>query len=133
MATIEELDSIQIKNPNVFEKVEELTTPFIFHSQTKEAYDVQEKLTSLLKLSDLASLNPELHKKYQDLIIQLKWAASPIISEGEFLKLLKENYLAALKNEDADALNRLEARMFSVDLMPRKELREKIHKSIREK
>lgn len=132
MATIDELKPEQLKNPEIREKIKELADDFIIHVQAQEAFALQEKLASILDSSDLKNLQPELYNEYQNLLVKLKWTASSIIPEGEFLKLIKEDYLLALGDENIDAQDRIEIKMFSVDLFPRNELRQKIYKAVKE-
>lgn len=132
MVTIDELKSEQLKNLEVFEQIKELTNPFIFHVQAKKAYFLQQKLEALLEASDIASLEPEFYKKYQDLITQLKWTALLMLPNEEVLKVLKKSYLMALENEDIDVLDRIETKMFSLGLMPRNELRREMQGALKE-
>jgi len=132
MITIDELKSEQLKNLEVFEQIKELTNPFISHVQAKEAYFLQQKLETLLEASDVASLEAEFYKKYQDLITQLKWTALLMLPNEEVLKVLKESYLMALENEDINVLDRIEAKMFSLGLMPRNELRREMQGALKE-
>ena len=132
MATIAELIPEQLKNPEIFQKIKELSNSFVLRMQTKEAYFLQEKLGSLLETSSIADLQPEFYKKYQDLIIQLKWTALSMLPDEEVLKTLSENYLSVLDNENIDVQNNIEAKMFTKDLFPRNELRQKMQKVLRE-
>lgn len=132
MVTIDELKSEQLKNLEVFEQIKELADSFIFFAQTKEAYFLQQKLATLLETSDVADSQPELYKKYQDLIAQLRWVALVMLRNEEVLKVLKESYLAVLENEDINVLDRIEAKMFSLGLMPRNELRREMHGALKE-
>ncbi len=132
MVTIDELRSEQLKNLEVFEQIKELSDSFVLRMQIKEAYFLQEKLGSLLETSDVADFQPELYKKYQDLIAQLRWVALAMLPNEEVLKVLKESYLAVLENEDVDPLGRIEAKMFSLGLMPRNELRQEMQGALKE-
>lgn len=132
MITIDELRSEQLKNLEVFEQIKELAGSFIFFAQTKEAYFLQQKLAPLLETSDVTDFQPELYKKYQDLIAQLRWVALVMLPNEEVLKVLKESYLAVLENEDINILDRIEAKMFSLGLMPRNELRREMQGALKE-
>jgi len=132
MPTIDELTPEQLRDPEIFEKIKEFADEFILHSQAKEAFFLQQKLTSILEAADIKSLDPNLDKQYQNLIAQVKWVAMPMLSNEETLKVLKENYLAALDNEDIDALDRMEAKMFSMGLMPRDQFRQQLQRTIKE-
>ena len=132
MATIAELIPEQLKNPEIFQKIKELSDSFVLCMQTKEAYFLQEKLNSLLEASNIANLQPELYKKYQDLNTQLKWTALSMLPDEEVLKTLSENYLSVLDNENIDVQNNIEAKMFTKDLFPRNELRQIMHGALKE-
>lgn len=132
MPSIDQLKPEQLRYPDIFEKIKELANSFILHVDAKESSLFLEKLTPLLKASDLENLQPELHKKYQDLIAQLKWVALPLLSDEETMKTLQECYLMFLENEYINATDRIEAKMFSVDLFPRNEIRQEMQKALKE-
>lgn len=132
MVTIAQLIPEQLKNPEIFQKIKELSDPFVLRMQTKEAYFLQEKLGSLLETSGIADLQPEFYKKYQDLITQLKWTALSMLPDEEVLKTLSENYLSVLDNENIDVRSNIEAKMFTKDLFPRNELRQEMQGSLKE-
>ncbi len=132
MATINQLKPEQLRDPEIFERIKELAYPFILHIDGREAHFLQEKLESLLETSKLADLQPELYEKYQDLITQLNWAAFSIFSDEDMMKTLKKSYLTALDDEDINVLDRMEAKMFSVGLFPRNEIRQKMQRALKE-
>ena len=132
MATIDQLKPEQLREPEIFERVKELADPFILHIDEKEARFLQEKLESLLEASKLADLQPELYKKYQDLITDLQWTTFSLLPDEDVMEILKKSYLAAMDNEDINILDRIEAKMFSVDLFPRNEIRQKMQKALKE-
>ncbi len=132
MATIDELTPEQIRNPEIYQKIKDLGDSFVRRNQAKEAWSLQNKLNSLLKISNLQNFNPEMQKKYDNLLAALKWTAFPLLAEEDALLLLKNNYLSVLDNEDIDTHDRMEARMFTLDLFPRNELRQKMQKALKE-
>lgn len=132
MAIIDQIKAEHLRNPETFKGIKELADSYILHIQEKEAYFLREKLTPLLEASDLENLQPELHKKYQGLIAQLEWAALPLLPDDDAMKTLQENYLMALESENIDALNRIEAKMFTVGHIPRNELRQKMQRALKE-
>lgn len=132
MATIDELTSEQIRNPEIFQKIKELGDSYIRCVQAKEAWLLQDRLNSLLKTSNLQNFNPELQKQYDNLLVALKWAALPLLPEQEVLNVLSHRYLAVLDKEDIDVRDRIEAKMFTLDLFPRNELRQKMQRALRE-
>lgn len=132
MATIDELTPEQIRNPEIFQKIKDLGDSFVRCIQAKEAYFLQEKLTALLKTSNLSTFNPELYKNYQDLLVLLKWTVFPILLDEETLEVLSNHYLTVLDNENIDVQDRIEAKMFTKDLFPRNELRQKMQRALRE-
>lgn len=132
MATIDELTPEQIRYPEIYQKIKDLGDSFVRCVQAKEAYFLQEKLEALLNASNLQNFNPELYKNYQDFLAALKWTAFPLLSEENALLLLKNNYLSILDNADIDVQDRIEARMFTLDLFPRNELRQKMHGALKE-
>ncbi len=132
MPTIDQLKPEQLRDPEIFEKIEEFADEFILHSQAKEAYFFQQKLTPILETANIKSLDANLDKQYQNLIAQLKWVAIPILTDEETLKLLKENFLTVLNNEYINIIDRMEAKMFSKELFPRDEFRQKMQRALRE-
>ena len=132
MAIIDQLKPEQLREPEIFKRIKELADPFILHIEGRNAHFLQEKLESLLEDSKLADFQPELYKKYQDLINNLQWAAFSLLPDENMMKVLKRNYLTALDNEDINIVDRIEAKMFSVDLFPRNEIRQKMQKALKE-
>lgn len=132
MATIDELTPEQIRSPEIFQKIKNLGNSFIARAQAKEAYFLQEKLETLLSQSDLQKFNPELYKNYYDLLIALKWVALPLLPEEKVLNVLSHNFLAVLDNEDINIQERMEAKMFTLGLLPRNQFRQKMQKALQE-
>lgn len=130
--TIDELTSEQIITPETFQKIKELADSFVLYIQAKEAYFLQEKLNALLGLSNLVNLNPELYKNYQNLLIPLKWTALPLLHDEEVLEIISNQYLAVLDNEFINVQDRIEAKMFTLGLFPRNELRQKMQRALKE-
>lgn len=130
LTTINELTSEQIIIPETFQKIKKLADYFVIRIQAKEAFFLQEKLNTLLGLSNLVNLNLELYKNYQNLLIPLKWTALPLFRDEEVLEILSNQYLAVLDNENVDTDERMEAKMFTLDLFPRNELRQKMQRAL---
>ncbi len=132
MATIDELTPEQIKTPEIFQKIKELGDSLIMRSQAKEAYFLQEKLSTLLSSTNLPSFNPELYKNYQDLLTSLKWTAFTILPDETNLELLSNQFIAVLDNEDINTQDKIEAKLFTKGLFPRNEFRQKMHGALNE-
>lgn len=129
MNNIEQLTAEQLIDPTVFSKFQQETAAIVWHLETKTAFNYQDHLEKLLKISDLASADRELFDGYQKLLIELKLVALPMLDNQEVIGLIREHFLDGLR-ADIEMGNRIAAKLFSLPLFPRDDFRQKLQEAI---
>src|SRR3989344_8152919 len=121
----------QLKDPTIFEKIRRLTEDIVWHILTKEAYNLALNLEKSLEAANLKAIAPKLTQEYESIIIRLKLTALPMLSDEESVKIVREHFLEGLGPE-IDIKNRLTAKLFSLPLTPRDEIRQELQIAIQD-
>ena len=127
----------QLKDPVVAEKIKKLAGDIIRHMMTKEAYNLFLNLEKSLAAVNLKTAFPKLAQEYERLVIQLKLTALPMLNNEETVRVIKEHFLESLEvnifngfKVNIDIENRLTAKLFSIPLTPRDDLRQGLQSAV---
>lgn len=129
MANKINLTQEQLKDPTVLEKIRQLAEPIIWHMLTKEAYNLAFNLERSVESANLKSIEPKLTQEYENIVIQLKLTALPMLSDEQVIKIIGQHFLDGL-GANIEMKNRLTAKLFALPLIPRDEFRQQLQKAL---
>jgi hypothetical protein len=114
--------------------IKEITANYHFainHIDDVEARKTLKEISTFIESQDIKNSNPELFKKLQSAIVNLKIVALSQISDEEVADILRNHYLESFHMQ-ISMENQLTGKLFLIPEIPRDNLRKKLRRAILE-
>ena len=103
----------------------------IRHYESSDAKEISKIIQNFLQTADVKNVSVDISKKLKKILVYLKLASIPSISDEESAEILRKNFLDSFDAE-IDMENLLTTKLFYIPEFPRDELRAKLKKALME-
>jgi len=126
------IDITRVGDKDTLPQLEKLYRDFLRDNTIDDAYDMVRLLQKKLSELNIKASDPDLSKKYDQVLVQFQFVALAALVDQEVLDFISSHFVEFLGNKERDIFERVRTKLMSIPIEVRDDYKKKIVASLKE-